>query len=200
MGCPNCSRERACSTASSSWRSMAPSWLARIEHRSYSRELEEITQFVRRAQVNDEDTLSCVGLNFPRSFTPRYRGKLAEAILPWTRWAIRKVRQGKSGDLPRYLETQVYALRLGDVGIVAMEGEPFIGIGRQIQNGSPMPLTIPCGYTNVSHGYVPDGANTGDREYMSAFYRYTRYRPPFRKPSGDVWATTAVRLLRNLYD
>ena len=165
-----------------------------------ARELDEIKQFVRRAREGDDDTFSCVGLNFPRAFTPQYRGKLAEAILPWTRWALRKVREDKHGGLPSHLETEVYALRLGNVGIIGMEGEPFLGIGQQIQERSPMALTIPCGYTNVSYGYIPDGANTGDREYMSAFYRYTRYRPPFRKPAGDVWATTAVRLLEKLHD
>ena len=36
------------------------------------------------------------------------------------------------------------------------------------------------------YGYLPDGPNTGDREYMSAFYRYTKFRPPYRKPAGDV--------------
>jgi hypothetical protein len=45
---------------------------------------------------------------------------------------------------------------------------------------------------------VPDAPNTGDREYQSAFYRYTRFCPPFRKPAGDRLATAAVRMLKRL--
>ena len=51
---------------------------------------------------------------------------------------------------------------------------------------------------NASHGYITDGANTGDREYMSAFYRYTKFRPPLEKPAGDVIADRAVEILGNI--
>jgi len=91
-------------------------------------------------------------------------------------------------------------LRLGDVGIVGMPCEPFQGIGRQIRRGSPLPLAIPCGYTNGSHAYITDAANTGDREYMSAFYRYTKFRPPYEKPAGDVMAARAVEILNRFAD
>ena len=42
---------------------------------------------------------------------------------------------------------------------------------------------------------MTDSANTGDREYMSAFYRYTKFRPPFAKPAGDVLADEAGKIL-----
>ena len=48
---------------------------------------------------------------------------------------------------------------------------------------------------NVSHGYITDAPNTGDREYMSSFYRYSDFRPPLQKPAGDVLADEAVRIL-----
>ena len=89
-------------------------------------------------------------------------------------------------------------LRVGDVGIVCMPCEPFQGVGRQIVRDSPLPLAIPVGYANSSYGYITDGANTGDREYMSRFYRYTRYRPPLRRPAGDVLARVGVKTLKSL--
>ena len=92
----------------------------------------------------------------------------------------------------------VAALRIGDVGIVGLPCEPFLGIGRQIKAASPLPLAAPCGYMNETYGYVPDGPNAGDREYMSAFYRYTRFWPPYRKPAGDALARCAIRLLGRL--
>jgi len=159
-------------------------------------EIAEMNDFIRRAAGGDENTLECVGMNFPRDLTPAYRGKLVEAILPWSQWALRLRRTGGADSVAKHLETELYVIRLGDVGIVGMPFEPYQGIGRQIRRGSPLPLTIPCGYTNVSHGYITDAPNTGDPEYPSCFYRYTRFRPPLAKPAGDVVAAKAVEVLK----
>jgi len=158
-------------------------------------EISEMEDFIRRASAGDENTLSCVGLNFPRELTPAYRGKLVEAILPWSRWALELRETGRADTAAKYLEMELYVIRLGDVGIVGLPCEPFQGIGRQIRHGSPLPLAVPCGYVNVSHGYITDGPNTGDREYISAFYRYTKFRPPLKKPAGDIMAERAVEVL-----
>jgi hypothetical protein len=158
-------------------------------------EVAEMENFIRRADAGDPDTLSCVGLNFPRELTPAFRARLVEGVLAWNRWALERHATGTAEDVARHLEVEIQVLRLGDVGVVCMPFEPFQGIGRQIRGGSPLPLAIPCGYANTSHGYLTDGANTGDREYMSAFYRYTRHRPPYRKPAGDVIASRALDIL-----
>ncbi|MBI5822280.1 MAG: hypothetical protein HZA88_25165 [Verrucomicrobia bacterium] len=158
-------------------------------------EIAEMEDFIRRAAAGDQNTLACVGLNFPTELTPAYRGKLIEAVLPWNRWALQLRQTGKAGTVLKYLEVEMYVLRLGDVGIVGMPFEPFLGIGRQIRSRSPLPLAIPCGYVNVSHGYLTDGPNTGDREYMSSYYRYTKFRPPYKKPAGDVLADKGIEIL-----
>jgi hypothetical protein len=93
---------------------------------------------------------------------------------------------------------EVCVLRLGDVAIVGLPCEPFLGIGRQIRYGSPAGLTIPCGYTNTSFGYVTDCPNTGTRDYPSAFYLYTS-RPAYRKPAGDELARVALAELRWMF-
>ncbi len=160
------------------------------------REINEIKDFIRRAKAGDENTLSCVGLNFPRSLSPAYRAALVEMILPWSRRTLSLHKQGKAHLSPKYVEMEMAVLRLGDVGIVGMPCEAFSGIGRLIKRFSPLPLAIPCGYTNFSFGYVTDGPNTGDGEYMSSFYRYTQFRPPYRKPAGDVLAHQAVKTLK----
>lgn len=163
-------------------------------------EIAEIEDFISRASAGDENTLSCVGLNFPRDLSPAYRGKLIEDVLPWSRWALNLRQTGQANSVANYLEVKVYVIRLGDVAIVGMPFEPFQGIGRQIRAGSPLPLAIPCGYVNVSHGYITDGPNTGDREYISAFYRYTRFRPPLKKPAGDVVAQRAIRIIERMLE
>jgi hypothetical protein len=59
-------------------------------------------------------------------------------------------------------------------------------------------LTIACAYANLTHGYIPDGPNVGDREYMSSFHRYTRFRPPFARPAGDAMALRGVEALERM--
>lgn len=158
-------------------------------------EISEMEDFIRRAKAGDENTRGCVGQNFPSELTPAYRAALVEMILPWSQWALDLRSTGKADTVPKFLEVDIQVLRLGDVGIVGMPFEPFQGIGRQIRAGSPLPLALPCGYTNLSHGYLTDGPNTGDREYMSANYRYSKFRPPYAKPGGDVIATKALEIL-----
>ena len=160
-------------------------------------EIAEMEAFIGRAAAGDEDTLACVGLNFPRDLSPAYRGKLVELVLPWNRWALDLYANGKADTVPKFLKMDLYVIRLGDVAIVGMPCEPFQGIGRLIRRDSPLPLAIPCGYVNYSHGYITDAPNTGDREYTSAFYRYTRFRPPLAKPAGDVLANRAVEVLKS---
>lgn len=159
-------------------------------------EIAEMEDFIRRAKAGDENTRGCVGQNFPSELTPAYRAALVEMILPWSQWALDLRQNGKADSVPKFLEVDIQVLRIGDVGIVGMPFEPFQGIGRQIRAGSPLPLVLPCGYTNLSHGYLTDGPNTGDREYMSANYRYSKFRPPYAKPGGDVIATQALQTLR----
>lgn len=166
--------------------------------RRLERQRRELESFVERARSGDPETLGCIGLNFPRALTPAYRAALVEPPLAWTKWALRTQREGKSDRLPKHLPMDVSLVRLGDVGVAGMPCEPFVGIGREIRAASPLPFTIPCGYTNLSYGYVPDSPNTGDREYVSSFYLYTRFRPPYRKPAGSVLARIAVDALRGM--
>jgi len=160
-------------------------------------EIAVMEDFIRRANDGDENTLECVGLNFPRELTPVYRGRLIESVLPWNRWALKMRRTDKTNDIPEYLEMELYVIRVGDVGIVGMPCEPFQGIGRQIRRESVLPLTIPCGYVNCSHSYITDAENTGDTEYISAYYRYTKFRAPLKIPAGDVLAKRAAKILNN---
>ena len=57
---------------------------------------------------------------------------------------------------PAPLPVEVQILRIGDVAIVAMPGEPFGEIGAAIKKGSPFPYTLFCGYSNGRTGdYMP---------------------------------------------
>jgi len=129
--------------------------------------------------------------------TPAYRSLLIQPLQRWTKWALSFRTEGRLSEAPTHIDLEVAVLRIGDVGIVGLPCEPFLGIGRQIRAHSPLPLAIPCGYCNDSSvAYIPDGPNNGDREYQSSFYRYTTSLLPYRQPAGDLLARGAVRMLR----
>lgn len=156
--------------------------------------------FIRRCEAGDtETTRGCDGLNFPSNMSVLYRKALIEPVCRWLNWALDFHRNNALHRAPTQIQTPVFGLRLGDVGIIGVQCELFLGIGRQIKAAAPTALTIPCGYMNdTSLAYVPDSPNNGDREYPSAFYRYTTTLLPFRHPAGDLLASTAVDLLRQL--
>ncbi len=167
--------------------------------RSLERRLREVEAFMERCERNDEPgTRACDGLNFPVNMTPAYRKTLIEPTRQWLTWALDLHRQGRANQAPRGVSFDVAAIRIGDVGLVGLTCEPFLGIGRQIKLASPLPLTISCGYMNhTRYNYVPDCPNCGDIEYMSSFYRYkTGELMPYRKPAGDRLAKAGVRMLR----
>lgn len=158
-------------------------------------ELAEMDDFIQRAKAGDENTRLCAGQNYPAALSPPFRVGLVEMIRRWNVWAIELHDEGRADSVDQFIEMDVSVIRIGDVGIVALPCEPFQGIGRRIREGSLLPISIPCGYANISHGYITDSDNTGGQEYMSAHYRYTRFRPPLKKPAGDVLANAATSLL-----
>jgi len=67
----------------------------------------------------------------------------------------------------------VTCVGFGDVAFVGIPGEPFTEIGRQIKNGSPFAMTIPCCNTNGSEGYFPlrDTFDSGSYETISSRFK-----------------------------
>lgn len=64
---------------------------------------------------------------------------------------FRSIKQREGQPVP----VEVQALRVGDVGLVGNPFEPFNQLGVDIRSLSPFPITIPMGYCNGSHGYLP---------------------------------------------
>lgn len=161
------------------------------------RERKELVDYQRRVDAGDPDTLRVLGYNFSETMKMGYRRNLATPFLRWTDWAIQMQKMGKSRP-EEYYPLKVQVVALGDVAIVSMQAELFVGIGLKIRRRSPFALTIPAAYSNgVYPNYIGLSGDVGDREYMSAFYRYIQ-KPPYAKPAGDVIVDKAVELLEKV--
>jgi len=56
---------------------------------------------------------------------------------------------------PEYSVLNISALRIGDVGLVTVPGEPFTEIGVEIKKCEGYGLILPCAITNGYEGYFP---------------------------------------------
>ena len=51
---------------------------------------------------------------------------------------------------------EIQILRIGDMAMVSVPGEPFAEVGAAIKRESPFPLTMFCGYSSGKGGdYIP---------------------------------------------
>ncbi|MHB0876690.1 MAG: hypothetical protein ACYC5O_11685 [Anaerolineae bacterium] len=64
-------------------------------------------------------------------------------------------RDRKLAEMPDAIETEVQALRIGDVGIVGMPGEVFVELGMALKQRSPLQPTFVAELANDSIGYIP---------------------------------------------
>lgn len=96
------------------------------------------------------------------------------------------------------LETEVQALRFGDVGIVANSSEFFSPFAINVRQRSPLPRVMMACYSNGRIGYLPDEHDIAVRSY--AGYQSPKYcnQFPFTSQSGPVMCDGMVASLQAL--
>lgn len=114
--------------------------------------------------------------------------RLAQTALEGTRIALAWL--GRPTELE--LDAEVQAARIGrDLAIVALPGEPFAALGKEIRDRSPFATTLVVGYANGYCGYLPDEAAFARGGYESS--------SAFTAPgSGERLVETALELLAQL--
>ncbi len=122
----------------------------------------------------------------------------SEADRPAALAAFRKAseacRLAGLGEGPVPVEVQV--LRLGDLLIVAVEGELFCELGRRIMAASPAPLTMIAGYSNGYQGYLPTLAAWDQGGYEPSVGPWTRVAPG----AGELLVERAIALCAAVWD
>jgi neutral ceramidase len=83
-----------------------------------------------------------------------YALRPSRAMLAWAEDHLRLAEHPE----PRTVPLEVQAIRIGDLGIVAIGAEVFLEIGRSIAARSPAPRTLVLGYSNGLIGYLPTAA------------------------------------------
>ncbi|MEM2961169.1 MAG: neutral/alkaline non-lysosomal ceramidase N-terminal domain-containing protein [Candidatus Bathyarchaeia archaeon] len=122
--------------------------------------------------------------------------KLWQGLLEWADAAAELVRKGKR-NLTQEIQLQV--IRIGDVAIVAIPGEPFVEIALEIKARSKFKHTVVAGYSNGCIGYMPtpEAIEQGGYEVNSAYKFYDI--APLAPSAFNMIVDTAVQLCDEVY-
>ncbi len=88
-------------------------------------------------------------------------------------------------------ETELHAIKLGDIGLVYAPGELFDSLSTYIKENSPLEETIVMGYTNEAKGYIPS------KEAFD-YGCYEADCTKFSKGTGEKIAETLIEALKTM--
>jgi len=88
-----------------------------------------------------------------------------------------------------YADTEMQVLRIGDLAVVGIPGEPFTRIVLDFKADSPLPHTIAVSYANDYSGYFPDRASVLAGSYEALI-------SPYDESVGERLAQAAVEALQ----
>jgi len=103
----------------------------------------------------------------------------------WRAEYARKYRGSKVVDL------EMQCIRIGDIALLSVPGEPFIEIGQEIVAGSPFAHTLFSGYSNGGFGYIPTREGFAEGGYETE-------ATPFAPDAAQVLADWGRRLLNDV--
>jgi hypothetical protein len=90
------------------------------------------------------------------------------------------------------MEWPIHLIAIGEIALVAMAGEPFQQIARNIEAQSPYAHTLVSGYTNGGFGYIPTA-----EEYPAGGYEVET--TPFAPEAAKVLVSAVVAALGELH-
>jgi hypothetical protein len=178
--------------------------IASIPTRRWTREEIERDRAEAERRLRDKDvsgwqeTIGRAMTNNPADMVERHGGDEWKAVqamcrfnLAWTELMLRDW-----DTRPEVLRTEVQALRIGELGIVANSSELFSSFALNLRQRSPREHLMVACYANGRIGYVPDAYDIARRSY--AAYQSPKYcnQFPFVPESGPALCEGMLRVLR----
>ncbi len=122
--------------------------------------------------------------------------QVARRLARWAGIVCQAVAEGRR---PVTRELIVWALRVNDLALVAVNGEPFAELGLELRARSPLPHTFLLGYSNGCLGYfpTPQAFQEGGMEVVESYRNYC-LPAPFTPQWGPAVVNSALELLGEL--
>jgi hypothetical protein len=136
-------------------------------------------------------------VNQPARLPERYGGSVERAVAAVSRFAINWAHETLP-DLdvaPDTMQTEVQALRVGDVYLSANASELFTSLGLELQKRWTDGDLIVVGYANGTIGYLPDAFEVARGGYAAVQSPKGMRLQPFTEDSGHVMVEALVDVL-----
>jgi hypothetical protein len=169
---------------------------------------EEVMEFRReglhRQSTGDTtnwlDGIARVIVGNPKRLPLRYGGSLEKAVAAVSRFAIEWSDEvlPTLASRPEVLETELHALRIGDVWFIAHQAELFTTLGLQVRRQWPHADLFMLGYSNGGIGYLPDAYDIKRRSYAAEQSPKFTGQFPFTQESGHVMVAGMLKTLHKL--
>jgi hypothetical protein len=75
------------------------------------------------------------------------------------------IRHVRANEGRKTVSTEIQAMRIGQLALVAVPGEPFAQVGATVRERSPFPVTMFSGYSNGEVGYIPMQSDYKNKGY-----------------------------------
>ncbi len=137
-------------------------------------------------------------VTYPARLPIRYGGSVEKAVAAVCRFGVEWT-DAILPDLdtrPEYVETEVQAIRIGDVWFAANSAELFTSTGLEVRRRWPHPNLFLLGYSNGAIGYLPDAHDVERKSY--AAYQSPKFTGqfPFTDRSATAMAEGLLATLR----
>jgi hypothetical protein len=99
---------------------------------------------------------------------------------------------------PEFIETEVQAIRIGDVWLAAHGSELFTSLGLKVRDAWAQPDLFMLGYSNGSLGYLPDAHDVERKSYAANQSPKFTSQFPFTARSGDAMVTGLLDALADV--
>jgi hypothetical protein len=157
----------------------------------------------RRIDTGDTDGwldgIARVIVNQPQRLPSRYGGSVEKAVASVSRFAVEWTDQimPELETRAETLETEVQAIRIGDLWFAANPSELFTTLGLEVRQRWPHDDLFMLGYSNGSIGYLPDAFEIARGGYAAVTSPKFTGQFPFTPESGSAMVEGILRALES---
>jgi hypothetical protein len=166
-----------------------------------NRDREEAQSRLKTGDTKDWLTgFARVIVTYPDRLPRRYEGSVEKTVAAVCRFGVEWT-DAVLPDLetrPETLQTEVQALRLGDVWFAAQSAELFTTLGLELRRLWPHQNLFLLGYSNGSIGYLPDAYDVQRKSYAANQSPKFTGQFPFTEHSGKVMVQGLLEVLNSL--
>ena len=139
-------------------------------------------------------------VTYPDRLPRRYGGSVEKTVAAVSRFGVEwtEAMLPVLNTRPEFIETEVQAMRLGDVWLTAHSSELFSSLGLKVRENWPHKDLLMLGYSNGSVGYLPDAHDVERRSYAANQSPKFTGQFPFTAKSGDAMVEGLLDTLTSL--